>query len=81
MAGFHHVILRNGRYQLLALSPYAHAAADQVTGYVVVNLAGDVVRQERTLPQARAWMDRLIEQERIAQTGLASQVRDGPLCR
>lgn len=45
------------------------------------NLAGDVLRQETTLPLARAWMERLVELDRIAQPELAPQVRAGPLCR
>jgi hypothetical protein len=62
---FEQLVLSHGRYRLLALSSQPHAACDAVTGYAVDTLAGDRLRVEATLSQARAWLDAQLRQDAI----------------
>ena len=65
MDEFEHPILSKGRYRLLALTSQPQYACDAITGYAVATLAGDRLRVEATLSQARAWLE----------TGCARRIR------
>jgi hypothetical protein len=65
MDDFEHPILSQGRYRLLALARHPHATADDITGYAVATLAGDRLRVEATLAQARAWLDEQLRQDAL----------------
>jgi hypothetical protein len=63
MDDFEHPILSHGGYRLLALSTQPHYACDAITGYAVATLAGDRLRVEATLSQARAWLEEQLRRD------------------
>ena len=64
MDDYEHLILSEGRYRLLALTPHADFDASRIAGYAVATLAGDRLHVEPTLSQARAWLDERLHHER-----------------
>ncbi|HEX7803936.1 MAG TPA: hypothetical protein VF471_14395 [Pseudoxanthomonas sp.] len=67
MTEYSHTILVRGRYQIVALTDEAQFDPAEVTGYAVLSPAGEKLRHELSLEEARLWADRLIEEEEAPQ--------------
>lgn len=65
MTEYSHPLFIQGRYQVVALSLEEGYDPEGVYAYAVLNTAGAKLRHELTLDDAKAWVETLIEQERL----------------
>jgi hypothetical protein len=66
MDGHGVLIDRKGGYLLLAIGHSTDASTDAFAGYAVMTLAGDCIRREPSLDDARAWLETLVREDVIA---------------
>jgi hypothetical protein len=65
MMEYSHPILAKGHYQVIALSQGREYDEDKIVGYAVIDSAGVRIRHELSLDSAKAWMERLIEEDSL----------------
>lgn len=63
MTGHAYPILTMGGYQLVALMEGDTYDPDRIIGYVVMTMSGARLRHERTLEDARSWMEKQVDGE------------------
>lgn len=68
---YSHPMLTRGRYQVVALSTEQVYDPGDTSGYAVLNSAGAKLRHELTLDEARAWLDKLAEEEEVSRSAAA----------
>lgn len=61
MTGHAHPILTMGGYQLAALTQGDTYDPDRIIAYVVMTMSGARLRHERTLEDARSWMEKQVD--------------------
>lgn len=59
------ILIRHGRYRIIALRTDDEDDHGQIIGYAVLTSAGARLRHALTLDDAKAWLDAFIEQEDI----------------
>jgi hypothetical protein len=62
-----HQVLVKGNYQVVAFTADPQYDPADITAYAVLNLAGDRLRQDLSLEQARFWLDTLVEKEALVE--------------
>ena len=65
VAEYRHPVLAKGQYQIVALARATDSDADIIARYAVATIAGDILRQDLTLFEARAWLELQLEGEAI----------------
>ena len=60
-----HSVLIRGNYQIVAVTQDEQYDPGGITGYAVLTTAGAKLREDMTLEDARIWIDKLIEDERL----------------
>lgn len=63
MTDYSHPLFTKGHYQVVALTP--EYEPERVFAYAVLNSAGAKLRHELTLDDAKAWVEALIEKDRL----------------
>jgi hypothetical protein len=66
MTGHAHPILTMGGYQLVALTQGETYDPDSVIAFVVMTMSGARLHHERTLEDARSWMERLVDEDAVS---------------
>lgn len=61
-----HPILTMGGYQLVALTQGETYDPGKVIAFVVTTMSGARLHHERTLEDARSWMERLVDEEAVS---------------
>jgi hypothetical protein len=81
MGGHGVLIERKGGYLLLALGlASSDASIDASAGYAVVTVAGDCIRREFNLDDARAWLETLVREDLIVcERNTPAPTRAGPV--
>lgn len=65
MTDYTHPLFTKGHYQVVALTPEEQYEPERVFAYAVLNSAGAKLRHELTLDDAKAWVEALIEKDRL----------------
>jgi len=65
MLEFSHPIFIKGRYRVVALTEDQHYDEDKIMAYAVLNSSGAKLRHELSLDDAKAWMEKLVEEDNL----------------
>ena len=65
MLEFSHPIFIKGRYRVVALTEDQQYDEDKIMAYAVLNSAGAKLRHELSLDDAKAWMEKLVEEDNL----------------
>lgn len=73
-------VLSEGRYRIVPVSA-DEKAPDRSTAYAILDTAGTRLRRELTLDDAKAWVERYVEEETPAPAVVHAQARPARLRR
>ena len=63
MLEYSHPIYIKGRYRVVALTENQEFNEDQIMAYAVLNSSGAKLRHELSLEDAKAWMEKLVDED------------------
>ncbi len=65
MQEFSHPIFIKGQYRVVALTEDQHYDEDRIMAYAVFNSSGAKLRHELSLDDAKAWMEKRVEEDNL----------------
>ena len=75
MLEFSHPLFIKGRYRVVALTEDQQYDEDKIMAYAVLNASGAKLRHELSLDEAKAWMEKLVEEDNLDVSTSLSQIK------
>lgn len=75
MLEYSHPIFIKGSYRVVALTEDQEYNEDRIMAYAVLNSSGAKLRHELSLEDAKAWMEKLVEEDNLAVSFSQAQVK------
>lgn len=75
MLEYSHPIFIKSRYRVVALTEDQQYDEDKVMAYAVLNASGAKLRHELSLDEAKAWMEKLVEEDNIEVLASPTQIK------
>ncbi|MEO6173331.1 MAG: hypothetical protein ABIP02_09465 [Arenimonas sp.] len=75
MLEFSHPLFIKGHYRVVALTEEQQYDENKIMAYAVLNASGAKLRHELSLDEAKAWMEKLVEEDNRELSNLPSQIK------
>lgn len=74
MLEFSHPIFIKGRYRVVALTEDQQYDEDKIMAYAVLNDTGAKLRNALSLDEAKAWLEKLVEEDNVEVLSVPTQM-------